>query len=86
MSTFTKAALAAVAVVASASSAAMANSDVRYVERRISTGPRPGQYMLVRVERTEQPYSLTGVESGRRTYGPTIRPAPLHPKGPQSAY
>jgi hypothetical protein len=85
MSTFAKVALAAVAVVASASSAAMAGSDARYVVRRISNGPRPTQYMLVRVDRGDQPYALMGTESGTRAHR-TAWATPTHPKGPQSAY
>ena len=89
MSTFTKAALAAVAVVAAAQSAARADtSDARWVVRSISNGPRPAQYVLVRVAdvRADQPYALTGEVSRERAYRVSVRPAPLHPRGPQSPY
>ena len=86
MSTFTKAALAAVAVVAAAQSAARADtSDARWIVRSISNGPRPAQYVLVRVAdvRADQPYALTGEMS---SHASRARPAPLHPRGPQSPY
>ena len=89
MSTFTKAALAAVAVVAAAQSAARADtSDARWVVRSISNGPRPAQYVLVRVAdvRADQPYALTGGQGGARAQHTWVRHAPLHPKGPQSPY
>ena len=89
MSTIAKAALAAMAVVASASSAARAeSSDARWVVRSISNGPRPARYVLVRVPdvRADQPYALTGEEGSIRAHRASMRPAPLHPRGPQSAY
>ena len=89
MSTFAKAALAAVAVVAAAQSAARADtSDGRWVVRSISNGPRPAQYVLVRVAdvRADQPYALTGNEGSDRTHHRWMRAAALHPKGPQSPY
>jgi hypothetical protein len=90
MSTFAKAALAAVAVIATAQSAAMADtSGARWVVRSISNGPRPAQYVLVRVAtdvRADQPYALTGEQGRERAYRASIRPAPLHPRGPQSPY
>ena len=89
MSMFTKAALAAVAVIAAAQSAARADtSDARWVVRSISNGPRPAQYVLVRVAdvRADQPYALTGNEGSDRARHPWMRPAALHPKGPQAQY
>jgi hypothetical protein len=89
MSTLMKAAVAVGAIVVSASSAAMAGSDARFVSKRISNGPRPDQYMMVRVDRparADRPYALTGNDSERRMYRASLRSAPLHPKGPQSAY
>jgi hypothetical protein len=89
MSTFAKAALAAVAVVAAAQSAARADtSDARWDVRSISNAPRPAQYVLVRVAdvRADQPYALTGEVSRKHAYRASARPVPLHPRGPQSPY
>ena len=63
------------------------DSGARYEEKRISGGPRPDQYVTVRVDQqADRPYALTG--EARKTSAERVaeRPAPTHPKGTHDAY
>ena len=73
----------AMATMCSAATAAAASSS--YV--RISNGPRPDQYVLVRQPRVsspDRPYSLTGQDGAREAR--RVIPTPLHLKGPRGQY
>jgi hypothetical protein len=77
--------IAAVAVVLlTAGYASAATSDTKYELKRIPMGPRPDNYVLVRIDRADQderPYALTGEREERRAKRPAARPTPSHPKG-----
>ncbi len=81
--------LATVVALGSMSSLASADSQPRYVERRISFGPRPDQHVLVRArdaKRADRPYALTGDTSAVRSERAPARLVPLHPKGTHGSY
>ena len=73
-------------IALSTAACASADSAPRYEYKRISQGPRPDQYVLVRSEtvRSEQPYALTGQTERSRAARPTVQPS--HPKGTHDAY
>ena len=54
--------MAFTAIVVGVLSPSVAGATPRYVTRRVSMGPRPDQYITVRVEeaRSHAPYALTG--------------------------
>ena len=72
--------------LSAAACAASADSAPRYEYKRISQGPRPDQYVLVRATpvQSEQPYALTGHTERSRAERPTVQPS--HPKGTHDAY
>lgn len=72
--------------LSAAACAASADPAPRYEYKRISQGPRPDQYVLVRSEtvHSEQPYALTGQAERSRAERPTVQPS--HPKGTHDAY
>ena len=82
------AALIAAALVGLTGSTALADHG-RYETRRISNGPRPDQYVLVRTMHraasAERPYALTG-RGDDATRRDADRPMPLHLKGPRGNY
>jgi hypothetical protein len=73
--------IAAAIAVGSMAPMAFADSGPRYVLQRIPMGPRPDNYVLVRVDRAERPYALTGDTQPRRAQRPAARYTPSHPKG-----
>ena len=78
--------LASVAVVLGASTFAFAGSP-RYELKRVNMGPRPDQFVLVRVyEPTARPYALTGESPEQRAVKPPVRHIPSHVKGTHGAF
>ena len=72
---------AIVVVLATAGYAAAGTGSAEYELRRIPMGPRPDNFVIVRVDRTPQPdrpYALTGEARAERSQ---VRPTPSHPKG-----
>ena len=88
MSTARKATLVAALLVAgSMTSVAHADTSARYALQRIPMGPRPDQYILVRVfDSTQAPYALTGTDARPRTREAAVRHFPSHPKGTHGEY
>ena len=82
----TKTLFAATIALGATACAASADAGPRYVEKRISGGPRPDRYVLVRAERptAERPYALTGQTEKARAERPAVRAS--HPKGTHDAY
>jgi hypothetical protein len=82
----TKALFAGAIALSAAACAASTDSAQRYEYKRISQGPRPDQYVLVRAEQTEvdRPYALTGQTEKTRAQRPAVQPS--HPKGTHDAY
>ena len=73
--------IAAIVVLATAGYAAAGTASPRYELKRIPMGPRPDNYVLVRVDRApqaDQPYALTGDARAERS---NANPTPSHPKG-----
>ena len=84
-----KTALAAAVVIGLLSPAVFAgSSDARYELRRQGMGPRPDQYMLVRVDRgaKDRPYTLTGPSERPHTRRVVIRFAGPHYIGPVTVW
>ena len=77
---------AAAIAIGAVAPAALADSGPRYVQQRIPMGPRPDNYVLVRVDRAERPYALTGDVQSRRAERPPVRVMPSHPKGTHGQY
>jgi len=78
--------IAAMIVLATAGYASAGTGSAHYELKRIPMGPRPDNYVLVRVDRTpqaERPYALTG---DARTERRNVRPTPSHPKGTHGQY
>jgi hypothetical protein len=80
-----------VAAIALGTGACTASTDsgAQYVQKRVSMGPRPDQYVLVRADQAEQadrPYALTGEARETRVERPAQRPTPSHPKGTHGQY
>ena len=77
--------IAAIAVVlVTAGYASAATQKASYELKRIPMGPRPDQYVLVRVDRApqaEQPYALTGDAQPARVERNKPRYTPLHATG-----
>jgi hypothetical protein len=76
--------IAAIAVLVTAGYASAATETPRYALQRIPMGPRPDNYVLVRVDRApqaERPYALTGDAQPARVERTNARPTPSHPKG-----
>jgi hypothetical protein len=76
--------IAAVVVVLSSSFAFAGPGNAKYELQRIPMGPRPDQYVLVRVDRAtrgDRPYALTGDTQERRAARPAARLTPSHAKG-----
>ena len=76
--------IAAVAVVLSASFAFAGTGNARYELKRIPMGPRPDQFILVRVDRAPQPEHPRALTCDAQTANVELqkaRPTPLHPKG-----
>ena len=74
---------AAVLVVLASSTFAFGGTP-KYELKRINMGPRPDQYVLVRVpdrQRTERPFALTGETQERRAARPPVHYIPSHVKG-----
>ena len=81
----TKMLFAATLALGATACAASANTGTRYVEKRISQGPRPAQYVLVHAKpQAERPYALTGERERARAARPAVQPS--HPKGTHDAY
>lgn len=82
---FTRVAFAvAVSVGFVSASACAAAPGPRYALKRIPMGPRPDQYVLVRVDRAERadrPYRLTGKSGADCVRQKRSQPMPSHPKG-----
>jgi hypothetical protein len=81
--------IAAVAVVVTSSVAFAGTENARYELKRIPMGPRPDQYVVVRVDRApqaERPYALTGDSQDRQVKRTNTRPTPSHPKGTHGQY
>ena len=76
---------AAVIAVGSMSSAAMADSTPRYVQKRIPVGPRNEYFVLVPVDqgtKVDRPYALTGEpRRSEWSHRSPSRPVPSHVKG-----
>ena len=77
---------AAAVAVGAISPVALADSGPRYVLQRIPMGPRPDNHVLVRVDRAERPYALTGSGPKGRADRAASRPMPSHPKGTHGQY
>ena len=78
--------IAAIVVLATAGYAAAGTGTAQYELKRIPMGPRPDNYVIVRVDRTPQadrPYALTGDARVERSH---VRPTPSHPKGTHGQY
>jgi hypothetical protein len=91
MSTVRKATIAAALVLVAGSmpSVARADAEPKYALQRIPMGPRPDQYVMVRVfdsSQRERPYALTGSDASTRTREPIVRHIPSHPKGTHGEY
>ena len=77
-------AIAAAALVLSSSFAVAGSGGPKYELKRIPMGPRPDNYVLVRVDRPDhaaRPYALTGDAQNRPVKQKAARPTPSHPKG-----
>ena len=81
--------IAAIVVLVTAGHASAATDSARYELKRIPMGPRPDNYVLVRVDRAPQadrPYALTGDAQPARGERSNARPTPSHPKGTHGQY
>lgn len=84
--------IAAVGIVVLTSTIALAGTGqtARYQIQRIPMGPRPDQYIIVRVmdrsAPSDRPYALTGESQPARVHRMSVRTIPSHPKGTHGEY
>ncbi|MGB7157326.1 MAG: hypothetical protein WBD40_04620 [Tepidisphaeraceae bacterium] len=81
-------AAATVVVLGSTASVASADDGSRFIVKRISAGPRPASYVLVRTHSAAdaaRPYALTGdvATSSKRS---AVRATATHPRGTHDPY